>query len=200
MISGFDADEFLGVDEGANERFEFPRGAKLIARAADEELGLRALAQKFEIVEAVFNGDGGQAEGNERSDSVVRVCGTQSDGGSEGKAGENYREHKLAFEPIEGGTHVFDFPDAVGVLAFTQSGTAEVEAQHGESEAVERFHGVEDDFVVQRPPIKRMRMAHHGGMRRTGRSGVEQGFQASGRTGEEERADAGGFVEHGIRV
>jgi hypothetical protein len=54
--------------------------------------------------------------------------------------------------------HIFDFADAVGVLAFAQTGAAEVEAQHRESEAVERFHGVEDDFVVERSTVERMRM------------------------------------------
>jgi hypothetical protein len=86
------------------------------------------------------------------------------------------------------------------VLAFAQAGTAEVEAEHRESEAVERFHGVEDDFVVQRSTVERMRMAHHGGVRRGGRSGVEESFQASDGSGEEQRPDAGGFGEHGIRV
>jgi len=199
MISGFDANQLFRIGEGANKRFEFTQGAELIARAADEELGFRALAQKFEIVDAVFGSDsnGGQAESDERADAVVRIGGAQSDGGSEGEAGEDYGQRELAFEPIEGGAHVFDFPDAVGVLAFAQSGAAEVKAEYGESEAVKRLHGVEDDFVVQRSPIKRMRMAHHGGMGRTGQSGVEQGFQASGRAGEEERADAGAFVGQG---
>ncbi len=199
MISGLDANQLLRIGEGADERFEFTGGAELIARAADEELGFRAPAQKFEIVDAVFSGNGGQAEGNERADSVVSIGGAQSDGGSEGKAGEDYGERELAFEPIERGAHVFDFPDAVGVLAFAQSGAAEVEAEHGESEAVERFHGVEDDFVVQRPSIERMRVAHQGGMGRTRQSCVEQGFQASGRAGEEQGTDTGGFVEHGCR-
>ncbi len=88
-------------------------------------------------------------------------------------------------------------PDAVCVFAFAQAGAAEVEAKDGESEAVERLHGVEDDFVVQRSAVERVRMADHGGVRCVGRSGVEECFQASGGAGEEERADAGGFGEHG---
>src|SRR6266852_2190026 len=122
MISGFDANKLLRLGKGVDERFEFPRGTELIARAADEELGLRALAQKFEIVGAVFgsdsDGDGGQAEGDERADAVVGVGGAQSDGGAEGKAGEDYWKGEFVFEPVEGGAHVFDFSDAAGVLAF----------------------------------------------------------------------------------
>ena len=87
---------------------------------------------------------------------------------------------ELALQPVERGADVFDFADAVGVLAFAQSGAAKIETQHGESEAVERFHGVEDDFVVQRSAKKRMRMADERGVSRGGRAGVEQGFEASG--------------------
>jgi acetylornithine deacetylase len=200
VISGFDADQFLGVGESVDERFEFSGGTELIARAADEEFGLGAFAQEFEIVGAVFiavwDGDGGQAESDERAYTVVGIGGTQSDGGAERKTGEDDGQRELAFEPVEGGAHVFDFADAACVLAFAQFGAAEVETEHGESEAVERFHGVEDDFVVQRSTVERMRMAHHGGVRRVGRSGVEESFQASGGAGEEQGADAGSFGEH----
>ena len=89
-------------------------------------------------------------------------------------------------QPVEGGAHVFDLADAVGVLAFAQSGAAEVEAQHRESEAVERFHGVEDDFVVQRSAEEWMRMTDERSVSRGGRSRVEQGFEASGGAFEEE--------------
>ena len=85
------------------------------------------------------------------------------------------------------------------MLAFAQAGAAKIEAQHGESEAVERLHGVKDDFVVQRSAVQRMRMANEGGMRCAGRTGVEQGFQASGGAGEEEGADGWRFRRHGMR-
>jgi len=200
MISGFDADQLLGVGEGVDQRFEFSWGTEVIARATNEKFRLRARTQEFEIIDAAFDGDGGQAEGDECADSVVGVGGTQSDGGAERKAGEDDRQRELAFEPVEGGAHVFNFSDAAGVFAFAQAGAAEVEAEHRESEAIERFHGMEDDFVVERSAVERMRMADHGGVRRVGGPGVEQSFQASGGAGEEKRADAGRFGWHGIRV
>ena len=208
MISGFDADQLLGVGEGVDEGFEFTGGGKLIARAADEQFGFRALAQEFEIVDAVFcaafecaacDGDDGQAEGDEGADVAVAKRGAQSDSGSEREAGEDDGQGEFTLEPIESGSHIFDFADAAGVLALAQAGAAEVKTEHGKSEAVERFHGVECDFVVQRSAVERMGMANHGGMRRVGRSGVEESFQASGGTGEEERADAG-IGDHRIRV
>lgn len=129
---------------------------------------------------------------------IVVIGGTRSDGGSERETGENYGKVEFLFEPVERGTNIFDLAYAVGVLAFAQAGAAEVEAEHGESEAVERLHGVEDDFIVQRAAEERMGMADDGGVRRAGRAGIEKGFQAAGGAGEEEGADAGGFVRHGL--
>ena len=160
--------------------------------------------QKFEIVDAAlfsaFDGNSGQPKGNERADPVVGIGRAQSDRGAERKAGEDDGQRAFAFEPVERGAHIFDFSDAAGMLAFAQAGAAEVEAQHGKSEAVERLHGMEGDFVVERSPVQRMRMANHGGMRRGGRSGVEKRFQASGGAGEKQGADGEGFGRHAIRV
>ena len=83
------------------------------------------------------------------------------------------------------------------MLAFTQAGAAEVETQHREPEVVQRLHGVEDNFVVERPTIERMRMTNNRSMSRSGRSRIEQRFQASGGAFKEERANAGGFGVHG---
>ena len=165
-------------------------GSELVARSADEELRFRACAQELKIVDAVVfticDSNGGQTEGNERADAVVIVRGSQSDSGSEGKAGEDYGEREFFFQPVEGSAHIFDFSHAVGVLAFAQAGAAEVETKDGESEGVERFHRVEDDFIVERSSVERMRMTDDGGMRGGGRSAVEQDFQPSGGTGNEE--------------
>src|SRR6266851_2233544 len=118
MISGFDADQLLGVGEGVDERFEFSGGTEVIARATNEKFRLRARTQEFEIIDAAFDRDSGQAEGDECADSVVRISGAQSDGGAEGKAGEDYWKGEFVFEPVEGDAHVFDFADTAGVLAF----------------------------------------------------------------------------------
>ena len=70
-------------------------------------------------------------------------------------------------EPVKRSADVVDLADATRVLAFAKSRPAEVEAQHGKSEAVERFHRVEDDLVVQRPAIERVRMTHQTSMSRS---------------------------------
>src|SRR5256885_772486 len=82
------------------------------------------------------------------------------------------------------------------MLAFTKTRASEVEAQHRKSEMVKRLHGMKNNFVVQCPAIQRVRMTDHRRVRRRGRSGVEEGLQASGRAIEEKRANAGSFGGH----
>ena len=82
-----------------------------------------------------------------------------------------------------------------GRARLAQAGAAEIETEHGESEAVQSFHGVEDDFVVQRAAEHGMGMADEGGVGGVRGAGVEQGFEASGGAVEEEGADCGGGRE-----
>ena len=82
-------------------------------------------------------------------------------------------------QPVECGPRIFDFADPVIVLTLAQSRSAKVEAQHGKSKAVQRFHGVKDDFVMQSSAKQRMRMTDDRSMSRVLRAGVEQRFQSS---------------------
>jgi hypothetical protein len=112
---------------------------------------------------------------------TINCGGAQSDSGTERESGKHDGQSEFMLEPVESGADVLDFADAVRVLAFAQPRAAEVEAKHGESETVERFHGVEDDLVVQRAAVERVRMTHHGHVCRVWRSGIQQRFQAPSR-------------------
>jgi hypothetical protein len=101
---------------------------------------------------------------------------------------------KFGIEPIESSANVIDFAVATVVLALAEPGAAKVEAKNGKSEAVQGFHGMEDDFVVERAAEERMGMADERGMAGVGRASVEQGFEASGGAVEKERADGGVLV------
>ena len=87
---------------------------------------------------------------------------------------------KLRIQPIERGTNVVDFPIALVVLSLAQSRSAKIEAQHWETETVQRLHGVEHNLVVQRSAKQRMRMADQRRMSRVLRARVKQGFQPAG--------------------
>ena len=86
------------------------------------------------------------------------------------------------------------------MFALAQSGSTEVEAQHGKAKAVQRLHGVEDDFVVQRSAKQRMGMTDQRSMRRVLGSGVEQSFESSGGTVEKQGADGGVRRNHSLRL
>ena len=83
-------------------------------------------------------------------------------------------------EPVERCADVVNFADAVVVLALAQARAAEIETQHRISKAVERLHGVEDDFVMQRAAKQWMGMANHCGVGRVLCASIEKGFQPAG--------------------
>jgi len=68
------------------------------------------------------------------------------------------------------------------VLALAQAGPAKIETQHRKSKTVQRLHRMEHNLVMQSPSEQRMRMRHQRGMRRVGRSDIEQRLQPSRRT------------------
>ena len=57
---------------------------------------------------------------------------------------------KLRIQPMERGANVFDLAIAFVVFSVAQPRAAKIETQHRKTKAVQRLHGVEDDFVVQR--------------------------------------------------
>ena len=86
---------------------------------------------------------------------------------------------EFMIEPIERSQYVFALAVSMIVLALAEAGAAKVETQHGKSEAVQGFHGMEDNFVVQSSAKNLMRMAGECGMRGMVVAGIEQGFEAS---------------------
>src|SRR5271165_7153507 len=105
---------------------------------------------------------------------------------------------ELTVQPVEGGANVIDFAGSVVMLSRAQSGAAEIEAEDGESETVQGFHGVEHDFVVHGPAEHGMRMADQGGVGGVRSARVKQGFEASGGAVEKEGADCG--AGHAFRL
>ena len=93
---------------------------------------------------------------------------------------------KFRVEPVERSADILDFTNSVVVVAVAQARSAKIEPQHGKTEAVQRLHGVEHDFVVQRSPKQRMRMADHCGVSCVCGSGIEQHFELPRRPVEKE--------------
>ena len=83
----------------------------------------------------------------------------------------------LRVEPVERRPDIVNFAIALIVFALAQSRSAKIESHHGESETVQRLHGVKHNLVVQRPAKQRMRMADQRGMSRILRARIEQRLQ-----------------------
>jgi len=158
MIGGFDDYKHLWLGERGDQGLELRFRGELVAGAAYEEFWFGAGLQEIVIVGAVVDGGDGRAQGDEGLDAWVGAGGAEADGGSKGEAGEDQREMEFVVEEVEGGADVVEFASAVVVLAVAESGAAEVEAEHRKAERVQSFHGVEDDFVVQRASVEGMGM------------------------------------------
>jgi hypothetical protein len=75
------------------------------------------------------------------------------------------------------------------VFALAQARATKVKAEYGPAKTMQRFSGMKDNFVVERAPKERMRMAHDGGVGGSAAANIEQGFEPSGRTFQRQRPD-----------
>ena len=93
---------------------------------------------------------------------------------------------KLPVQPFERCPHIIYFANPIVMLTLAQSRSAKIEAQHGEAEAIQRLHDMENDFVVQGPAVVRVRVADQASVARLGRACVEHRLQSPGRPVEKE--------------
>lgn len=182
VIGTFNQHQFFWILQRIYQRLEFCARAELIARPADKQFWLGAALQKIEFVSAFVGGYDRHPKSNHYPDSRIGAGGPQANCCSEGKSGKDYREVKALLEPVKRGADVVYFANAMVVLSLAQAGATEIKPQYREAKAVERFHSVEDDFVVQGSAVHGMRMAHQGRVCRFRLSRIEQGFQVSCRT------------------
>lgn len=96
---------------------------------------------------------------DDRFDPFIRASGPQSNRSAKRKSGKNQREMKFLIEPIQRSANVIHLAASMIVFTFAQSSPAKIEAQHRKSKAVQRFHSVEDDFIVHGPAKQRVWMA-----------------------------------------
>src|ERR1700722_10476596 len=184
MISGFNNDQLLRLRRRGHQRFQFCAWPELIASAANEKLGLRAIAQEViginaRLFAAAGDRDYRGSHSDQRFHPWVRAGRAQADRRAKGKACEDKRETKFSVQPIERSAEVLDFAVSVIMLTLAQAGAAKIKTQHRKAKTVQGFHGMEDDFIVQGSTEQRMRMADDRSISRVWSSGVEQRFQSS---------------------
>ena len=194
MVGALDHDQLFRFGQRGYQGFQFGPRTELVSRSAHEELGLGAIVQELKRVHSRLFcclGDGNyrKSDSDGSDDPRIGAGSAQPDGGSERESGKDERQMVFGIHPIQRSTNIVDFTSALIVFAMTQSGAAEVKAQSGKSEAVQRLHRVESNFVVQRAAKQGMRMSHHGRVRRIFGTGIEQRLKPSCRTVKEERPD-----------
>ena len=200
MVGAFKNHQFRGFGQSRDECLQTRSGTELVAGAADEELGFGAGFQEIVVVGAVVDRGDGSAKADDGVHPRIRASRAQPHSSSEGKPGKDQWKMEFAIQPVESGANIVDFAGAVVVLTVAESSTAKIKAENRQSEGVQRFHGVEDHFIVQGAPILGMRMGNESGVGRAGRADVEQRFELAGGAFEEERADGGRHLGHGYRV
>lgn len=199
VVGVLNPDKLFGITRAGDGGFDLRARAVQVAGAADEELGLGAIAEEAEIVVAAFGVDG-QAESDKAGNARIATANLEADPGAEGESGKEDGAMELAVEPVERGADVVLFALAGIVNAFAQSGAAEVEAQDGQAEGLEGLHRVVDHLVVQGASAQRVRMADEGGKGGIGRAGIEERFEPAGGGAEivDGAEGGGGDVGHGF--
>jgi len=194
MVCAFNHNEPFRFWNRSDESLELRPRTELVARAADEQFRFHTVAEKLECIRSrrfavCRNRYRWNTNSNHRFHASIGTRGSQSNRCTKRESRENDGQMKLRVQPVESGADVFHFSLAVIVFARAESRAAEVKAQDGKTETVQRFHGVEDDFVMQRSTKQRMRMADDRRVRRILRTCIEQRFQSSRWTFQEERSD-----------
>src|SRR5438067_6410775 len=149
---------------------------------------------------AVIDRSNRSSQANQSLHARIGAGCAQTDGSSKRESCENYRTAILIFQPIECSTNIFHFSDSMIMLPLTQACAAKVEAEHRKSKAVQSFHRVKHNFIVEGSAIKRMRMANKCGMRGVLHPNVEQSFEFPCRAVQKERFDAAAGRGHQTRL
>ena len=67
---------------------------------------------------------------------------------------------ELAIQPVQSRLHIVGFAASVIMFSMAQSRPAEIEAEHRKTKAVQRFHRMEHDLVMQGAAKEWMGMAN----------------------------------------
>jgi hypothetical protein len=192
MVRPLDDDQFLRLWDGSYQGLESCSRPKLVACPAYQQFWLPTLLQKLVRINSRLFAIGGhrnnrRASANHCLYPRIRTGRTHSHRRPERESRKDQGQMKLRIQPFERGADIIDFADALVVFSLAQSRPSKIEPQHRKSERVQRLHRVKYNFVVQRPAIQRVRMAHERSMRSILRANVQQSLKISRRSFEDER-------------
>ncbi len=205
MICPFNQYQLFRLCRQCDHLLQLFSRTELIARAAHKQFRLGTLPQKFEVVSARYFAVGSHwpdwsSQTNQCLHSWIGARRAQAHSRAKGKSSEYQRQVRFCGQPVKRGANIIHFSQALIVLSMAESCAAKIEAQYGETEAVQCLHSVKHNLIVQRAAKQRVRMANQRGMSRVFRAAVEQRFKPSRRTVQEERADCGVIGNHKLQI
>jgi len=162
VIHALHNDKFVLPRQGAHQLAKPRDVAELVVRSLDKELGLGTRMQVGEAGVVHW-----RADSNKRGDASILASHAKSHPAAKTEAGQHQlRARKFRGEKIESGAHILPFADAPIVHSRAEARAAKIEAQDRQSQGVERFRSLINDFVVQRAAKERMGMADQSGEQR----------------------------------
>jgi hypothetical protein len=129
----------------------------LVSSSLNDELGFQNATEKVHV-----GGGNGNAQPYE-SDHARIVCShTKSNARAERESYETNRNSREASAKIiQGRRDVFTFADAIAETSGAFPNSPKIEAQRRKTCLASGLRGSENHFVVHRPAVERVRMAHH---------------------------------------
>ena len=102
----------------------------------------------------------GQAHADQRSDIRISRARVEADPRAEGKPGQDHGPSgKSSTKKIERRANVVALASAAVVIAGALADAAKIEAQRGHPQTERCLGDAEDDFVMHRPAVERVRVA-----------------------------------------
>jgi hypothetical protein len=129
----------------------------LVSSSLNDELGFQNATEKVHV-----RGGNGNAQPYESDHARIVRSHTKSNARAERESYETNRNSREASAKIiQGRRDVFTFADAIAKTSGAFPNSPKIEAQRRKTRLPSGLRGSENHFVVHRPAVERVRMAHH---------------------------------------
>jgi hypothetical protein len=128
----------------------------LVSSSLNDELGFQNATEKVHV-----RGGNGNAQPYESEHARIACSHTKSNAGAERESYETDRKSREASAKIiQDRRDVFTFADAIAETSGAFPNSPKIEAQRRKTCLASGLRGSENHFVVHRPAVERVRMAH----------------------------------------
>ena len=157
MIRILDPTDLFGLSQQTIERFHLGARPKLVSSSLNDELRFQHAPEKVQV--RVGNGN---PQPHESDHARIACTHTKGHARAERESYETNRDSREArAKIIQGRRDVFTFAYAIAETSGAFPNSSKIEAQRRKTCLPSGLRGSENHFVVHRPAVQRVRMAHH---------------------------------------